>query len=136
MSKTLIGTLCFFLFSIANAVTIEYVPVVPEIALQSTSTPAIVEVSDMTITELIEHFGAKYDVSTSTLHKIVKCESRYNVNATNINAKEYSVGLVQINLKAHRVTEKVARDPAYSIEFLAVNISNGKYKSMWYTCSR
>lgn len=64
-----------------------------------------------------------------------KCESGLNLKATNKTSKEFSVGIAQINLKAHtNITEAQARDPVFAANFMAENFSKGK-QSMW-VCAR
>lgn len=87
------------------------------------------------INATIATFAKKYSVEgkISLLEKIVFCESTYKVNAVNHTEREYSVGLVQINLKAHKdITYEQAVDPDFAIEFLVKNVADGR-GSMW-TC--
>lgn len=59
------------------------------------------------------------------------CESNLNPKATNSTPREYSVGIAQINLKAHKnITEAQARDVEFAASFMAENFSKGK-QSMW-----
>jgi hypothetical protein len=82
----------------------------------------------------ISHYASFYGVSEITMLNIIACESGFKTSATNSTSKEYSVGLVQINLKAHNIEEEVARDVDFSLDFLAKNLKAGK-GSMW-TCWR
>lgn len=87
------------------------------------------------INATIATFAKKYSVEgkIGLLEKIVFCESTYKVNAVNHTEKEYSVGLVQINLMAHpHITYEQAVDVDFAIEFLVKNVSEGR-GSMW-TC--
>jgi len=89
----------------------------------------------LTVSETLKLYADIYDVSYPEMLQTAKCESSLNPLATNSTAKEYSIGIAQINLKAHtNITVEQARDPAFSAEFLAKNISQGK-GSMW-TCYR
>lgn len=92
--------------------------------------------SEETIKARIHYYADLYGVSEVTMNHIVKAESNYNPSAINSTPREYSVGLVQINLKAHfqnGVTKEMALDIEYSLEFLAKNLKAGKC-SMWSTC--
>lgn len=61
-------------------------------------------------------YSTKYGVSPAKVKKIVTCESHWNINAVNHTSIEYSVGLVQINLKAHPgITIDQAKDPDFVI---------------------
>jgi len=92
--------------------------------------PAL-KIEELTIPELITLFSTQYDVSSTTMTKIIVCESTFNPNAINSTPREYSVGLVQINLKAHpHITEAQAKDPVFAVQFLAENLSKGK-GNMW-----
>lgn len=86
---------------------------------------------ELPIEELIAHFATQYNVSSSTMTKIIACESSFRPNIINSTSREYSVGLVQINLKAHtKITEEQAKNPVFAVEFLAENLSKGKGR-MW-----
>ena len=101
-------------------------------------TPPIVKVATSSpewIKGRISHYADYYDVSEITMMNIVNCESRYNQNAINSSPLEYSVGLVQINLRAHLkngITKEMALDPEFSLDFLARMLKQGE-GSMW-TC--
>lgn len=102
----------------------------PEIAQMTASTPEWVKMR-------ISHYADYYGVSEITLNNIVKCESGFNPNAINSSPQEYSVGLVQINLRTHLkngITKEMALDPEFSLDFLARKIKEGK-GHLW-TCYR
>lgn len=80
-------------------------------------------------------FAEKYGVNADELLSIMKCESSLNPNAKNVNSRESSWGLSQINILAHDVTVKEATDPNFAIEFLAKHWKDGK-RHMWKNCSR
>ena len=84
------------------------------------------------IFEEIEVAGKRYNVSTSTLHAVIKCESRYDRFA--LGDHGWSRGLVQIHGKYHDVSDEEAYDPEFAIDFLAKHVSEGK-GSLW-TCYR
>ena len=84
------------------------------------------------ITQRIKHYADFYGVSEITMSNIIKCESGFNPNAINSTSKEYSVGLVQINLMAHDITESEAKDVDFALDFLASNLKVGR-GNMW-TC--
>lgn len=69
-------------------------------------------------------------VSPDLLTAVINCESQWNPDAV---GKAGEIGLVQIILKYHTdVTEKEARDPYFSVNYLAYNIQNGNGK--WWSC--
>ena len=82
----------------------------------------------------IAFYASYYGVSEKTLLNVIKCESGFNPNARHTDEKEDSVGLVQINLKAHDIEIEQAKDIEFSLDFLARNIKDGK-GYMW-TCFR
>ncbi len=87
--------------------------------------------SEMTIPELITLFSTQHKVSSETMSRVISCESSFNPNAINSTSREYSVGLVQINLKAHKnITVEQAKDPVFAVNFLAENLAKGRGK-MW-----
>lgn len=87
---------------------------------------------------IIEKYSLKFDVSPVLTSRIIYCESgnnRYAVNDT--PGREFSVGLVQINLLAHtNITRQQAEDPEFAINFLTENMAKGKAQQMWYNCYR
>lgn len=92
-----------------------------------------------TFDTLINKYAEIYQVSTTTMHHIIKCESGYRPDVQSgyyqNGKREESYGLVQINLPSHpTITYEQAIDPEFSINFLAENLSKGK-GSMW-TCYR
>lgn len=102
---------------------------------------------EQTIDQLIEANSVKYDVSADLMHHIVKYESTYNPTAEGdvkyvctakksplYNQTAPSYGLVQINTCWHPdVSYAQATDPAFALEFLAKNLSEGKCY-LWSTC--
>lgn len=87
---------------------------------------------------LANQISAQYAVPASTVKKIINCESGWDASVHNYNPpRDDSYGLVQINRLAHPdISISEAKDPAFSIAYLAKNISNGKSRQMWYTCSK
>jgi len=86
---------------------------------------------------LIEKYAQGWGVSAVIMTEIIRCESGFNTNARNLNEREDSRGLVQINLKAHTsITIEQATDPDFAINFLAQHLSTGKAPQMWYTCHK
>lgn len=113
--------LCLFTIKsdIANAVTIQQVPISPQVK---------------TIEQLIDEKALQYGVSAEQLYFTLNCESSMNPKALNPHG-EFSVGLSQINLEAHTsVTREQAEQPEFAIDFMAKNLAQGKWK-MWYNCS-
>jgi len=79
----------------------------------------------------INYYADKYDVSSSTMTAVIKCESSFNPNA--IGDGGTSFGLAQIHLPAHPlVTREQANDPDFAIEFMAKEMSLGN--SWKWTC--
>jgi hypothetical protein len=67
------------------------------------------------------------------MHTVINCESSYNPRALGDNG--YSRGLVQIHSYYHpTVTDEMAYDPDFAIEFLAEKLQQGK-GHLW-TCYR
>lgn len=83
----------------------------------------------------VECYASKYGVKSSDLMGIIQCESSFNPNAKNVNSRESSWGLVQINTWAHDVSVKEATDPDFAIDFLAKHWKDGK-RHMWWNCSK
>jgi leucyl-tRNA synthetase len=85
------------------------------------------------IDQEIEAAALKHGVSAEVMRKVVKCESGYKINARGDGG--HSRGLVQIHSTYHpTVTDEMADDPAFALEFLAEKLSQGK-GSLW-TCWR
>jgi soluble lytic murein transglycosylase-like protein len=88
------------------------------------------KVVPLTIQEKIVKYADEYNVSAEVISNVIKCESGFNPNAINHSAIEYSVGLVQINLNAHKnITIEQAKDPDFAIRFIAERID--KTPHMW-----
>lgn len=86
--------------------------------------------------DIIEKYSFKFDVSPVLTSRIIYCESgnnRYALNDT--PGREFSVGLVQINLLSHtNITREQAEDPEFAIAFLTEKLANGQAERMWYNC--
>lgn len=94
---------------------------------------APIEVRDMTVKGIITYWANKYSVSEEKMEFTIKCESRFNTQATNITKWEHSVGSSQINLLAHPdITEKQARDFDWATMYMAQQFSLNNAK-IW-TC--
>lgn len=77
----------------------------------------------------------KEGVNVSLALAIAECESGLNKDALNHTKKEYSVGVYQINLKAHTyITERQARNPFFNIGWAIDRMKEGKVH--WWTCSQ
>jgi hypothetical protein len=90
-----------------------------------------------TLKQILYRTTEKYGIpdQNQLLTEVIRCESTFKVNAINHTDREYSVGLVQINLFAHKnITEEQAKDPVFAIEFLVKNVSEGR--GYWWTCYR
>ena len=60
------------------------------------------------------------------MRSIIACESQYNQYAIASTSKEFSVGLVQINIKAHpSISINQARSPMFALNFLASEMAKG-----------
>lgn len=97
---------------------------------------------------LVRKYANKYGVSFSDMFRVIECESNWNPNIQsrhrydegqiarnphwgNVGDYEKSFGLVQIHLPAHpTVTEEMAKDPEFAIDFMAKMFSKGK-QSQW-----
>lgn len=87
----------------------------------------------LTVSETLQLYADMYDVSYPEMLATAKCESSLNPLATNSTDKEYSIGIAQINLKAHtHITVEQARDINFASEFMAKKFSQGQQR-IW-TC--
>jgi len=69
---------------------------------------------------LIQSKAEETGVPASLISAVIKQESGFNPDASNVNSKETSYGLGQINLKAHpEITKEQATDPGFAINFVA-----------------
>jgi len=94
----------------------------------------VVEVSTLSIDELIAFNAKHYGVSEEVIHTVINCESGYNSNAVGDGGQSY--GLVQIHQPSwHKlISIEESLDPAFAIDFLARNLSEGN-GHLW-TCYR
>lgn len=93
----------------------------------------IVDPKPPTIDDRIGYFADIYGVDEAIMRKVVHCESRYNPLA--VGDSGASRGLVQIHKTYHpEVTDAMAFDVDYALEFLAKKLSQGK-GHLW-TCFR
>lgn len=100
----------------------------------SAATAPVIErkVVPLTIPQMIVKYANENNVSAEVLTNVIRCESNFNPKAINNSPIEYSVGLVQINLKAHTsITVEQAMDPDFAIRFMAERIDKSPH--MW-TC--
>lgn len=75
-----------------------------------------------------------YATPVAPILATMRCESGLDPQATNHTSREFSVGIAQINLKAHPdITETQARDPEFAAAFIAEQFSTG-HASQW-TCA-
>jgi len=80
----------------------------------------VVEGTPDTLRTFIQTKAEETGVPASLISAVIKQESGFNTNASNINDKETSYGLGQINLKAHpEITKEQATNPEFAIDFVA-----------------
>ena len=81
---------------------------------------------------LIPFYSSYWGVSELLMDSIVQCESKYQNTTVNYNPpREISVGLVQINLLAHKnIAKHTAMNSFFSLNFLGEALSKGQI-SMW-----
>lgn len=88
--------------------------------------PTYIPPKVLSVKETIAFYAQKYNVSYERMYKTSFCESSLNPNAINSTPREYSVGIAQINLKAHtHITVEQAKDVNFSAEFMAKEFSKG-----------
>lgn len=107
------------------------VDTLPE-ALNASRTHVSAKDEEYTVDELIVRYSALYGVSASTMRAVIKCESNFNPNA--VGDGGHSRGLVQIHDQYWpEVTDEMAFDPEFAVEFLAKNLAihNGKIWTCW-----
>lgn len=123
---------------IVNAVTTEDIPNYTPPKIESASKTTIIshkialEPSDY-IKTIISSNAEKYNVDSIILTNVIKCESSFVTNARGDGG--HSRGLAQIhNIYHPEVTDEMADNPEFAIDFMAKNIASGK-GSQW-TCYR
>lgn len=85
------------------------------------------------VKEYVGYVAAKEGLNVSSVLKIARCESNFNKDALAHTPKEYSVGIFQINLKAHPyITEAQARNPFFNISWAIDRMKEGLWH--WWTC--
>lgn len=97
-------------------------------------------VESETISEKIDRYAKKYDVSADEIYRTLACESQNFIDPA-IQAKfvgtkgrERSFGYAQIHLTSHpHVSYEQAIDPDFAIEFTA---KNWKKHKDWWVCAR
>jgi hypothetical protein len=112
------ASLLLSFFGHSNIIYAEERPLIP--ITISTTSPLWVRLR-------IHKYAEFYNVSEDVMNAIVKCESNYNHKARHTSLKEDSIGVVQINLKAHTtITKEQAEDIDFSLDFLGKNKDNWK----------
>ena len=87
----------------------------------------------LSVKETIYKYAEIYNVSAERMYKTAFCESSLNPNAINSTEREYSVGIAQINLKAHsHITVTQAKNVEFASEFMAKEFAKGNAR-IW-TC--
>ena len=111
------------------------------------SNPTTMPLATTTIVKnLIEQSAMKYDIASSTLDAVIKCESGYDpMNEGDYNLGPHGIytpglgmtsfGVVQIHLPDHpEITKEQALDPVFSVDYLAEQIALGRGRQ--WTCYR
>lgn len=81
---------------------------------------------DVSVEKCVEWFAREYKVNKEVMLNVMKCESSLNPNAVADTPREYSVGISQINLKAHKhITVEQAKNVQFATEFMANEMSKG-----------
>ena len=140
-SKSIVGV-TLVLWALITAIclpfmssTVTYAAEQPQITEKAMIDLPTKSIKPETIEEKITKVSRQYGIPEKSIHTIVKCESHYNVNAKNINKRESSHGLVQINVLAHNnVNIAEAADPDFAITFLANHWK--ERHQMWVTCAK
>lgn len=105
------------------------------IPVKAAEAPKPMYVKPLTVEETIVKAAQAWGTPAEPIIQTLKCESQLNPKATNSTSREYSVGIAQINLKAHpTITEEEARDIEFAANFTAENFSKGNAR-IW-TCAR
>jgi hypothetical protein len=87
----------------------------------------------ISVNERIDEIAPLFGVSATVMKKVVACESNFDTHAVGDGGK--SIGLVQINLSAHKdITRAEAEDPDFALSYLADNLAKGN-ANIW-TCYR
>ena len=97
--------------------------------------PVVIEpkACDISVEKCVEWFSKEYKVNADVMLNVMMCESSLNPNAIANTPREYSVGISQINLKAHKhITVEQAKDIKFATEFMAKEMSKGNAR-IW-TC--
>lgn len=88
--------------------------------------PIQVKPKVLSVKETLEKYADIYNVSYEKMYRTSFCESSLNPNAINSTSREYSVGIAQINLKAHtHITVAQAKNIDFSAEFMAKEFARG-----------
>lgn len=98
----------------------------------------ITATSSLSIKGKISYYAKEYKVSSTTMDKIIQCESGYDPTIQShytysydrdghkAGDREQSFGLVQIHLPAHpTVSKEQALDPDFALVFLATELQKG-----------
>lgn len=91
------------------------------------------------IIQMIANKAIKNDLNPKYLIKLVECESNFNPTVRSkgylkSGKQEYSIGLTQINLDAHKISLDQAKDPEFNVEWAIKHIKAGKAPQMWVKC--
>lgn len=148
MRKLIVGILAFIAVSLFADAPHLAAPYVEAQQVVTPVTPKVDQRKALSVEELINSASAKYNVSSSEMWRIMRCENKsfdpkmqsrhiYDFSSARRNivegTRERSYGLVQIHLPDHpTITYEQATDPAFSVDFLAKNLSKGR--GYWWTC--
>lgn len=87
------------------------------------------------VKEYIHYVASKEGVNVGWALTIAHCESGITAGAIHQSPKEYSVGVFQINLKAHPyITREQALNPFFNIGWAIDRMREGKWS--WWSCFR
>lgn len=87
-----------------------------------TGTP-LPQVTNNPYKEEIANLEKRYGIPPGILAALIHTESGFNPKAQNINKREKSYGLGQINILAHKISKSQALNPSFALNFAAERLS-------------
>lgn len=79
----------------------------------------VISITPKKYIDIIKKASQVYNVPASILSSLLHNESTFNPKAKNINKREKSYGIAQINTAVHKVSRKQAEDPVFAINWAA-----------------